>query len=64
MQHFIKGKNIGLLGSYSAVLQFNSYNDIQFPSFLFRLYKKDTDTFVNFNINFEDPLLGNFTAYF
>jgi hypothetical protein len=64
IDYFQKGKNIGLLGSYSAVLQFNQYKDIEFPSFLFRLYKSATNTFVQNSISFDDPLLGSFQADF
>jgi hypothetical protein len=64
IDYFQKGKNIGLLGSYSAVLQFNDYKDIMFPSFLFRVYQKVTNSFVQSSISFDDPLLGSFEATF
>lgn len=64
IDYFQKGKNIGLLGSYSAVLQFNQYKDIEYPSFLFRLYQSATNTFVQNSISFDDPLLGSFQANF
>lgn len=64
IDYFQKGKNIGLLGSYSAVLQFNDFKDIMFPSFLFRLYRKVPNSFVKAFIAFEDPLLGPFQATF
>ena len=64
IDYFQKGKNIGLLASYSAVLQFNQYNDIEYPSFLFRIYQKSTNTFVQNSISFDDPLLGSFQAEF
>lgn len=62
IDYFLKGKNIGLLASHSSVLQFNSYNDIMFPSFLLRIYKKDINNFAPSSIAFDDPLLGNFQA--
>ena len=62
IDYFLKGKNVGLLGSFSAVLQFNTFNDIQFPSFLFRLYKMSTNKFEPNYIAFDDPLLGSFQA--
>ena len=64
IDYFQKGKNVGLLGSYSAVLQFNEYKDIQYPTFLFRKYQKAGDAFVESSISFNDPLLGNFQGEF
>jgi hypothetical protein len=64
INYFQKGKNIGLLPSYSAVLQFNQYKDIEYPAFLFRKYQKSENTFVESSISFDDPLLGSFQAYF
>ena len=53
-----------LLPSYSAVLQFNQYKDIEYPSFLFRVYKNSTNTFDESSVSFDDPLLGSFQANF
>lgn len=64
IDYFQKGKNIGLLGSYSAVLQFNDYKDIQYPTFLFRKYQADGNAFVEDSISFNDPLLGTFQGLF
>jgi hypothetical protein len=64
IDYFQKGKNIGLLGSYSAVLQFNEYKDIQYPTFLFRKYQADGNVFVESSISFDDPLLGTFEGDF
>ena len=64
INYFQKGKNIGLLPSYSAVLQFNQYKDIEYPCFLFRVYKQSVNSFVESSISFDDPLLGSFAATF
>ena len=64
IEYFQKGKNVGLLPSYSAVLQFNQYKDIEYPSFLFRVYKNSTNTFDESSVSFDDPLLGSFQANF
>lgn len=59
-----KGKNIGLLASYSSVLQFNPYKDIEYPTFLFRKYQASENIFVESSISFDDPLLGTFQGKF
>lgn len=65
IDYFQKGKNVGLLGSFSAILQFNTFKDIQYPSFLFRVYKMlPINNFVPNYISFNDPLLGSFEADF
>jgi len=64
IDYFKKGKNIGLLASYSAVLQFNQYKDIEYPTFLFRKYQEAENAFVESSISFDDPLLGNFQGVF
>ena len=64
INYFQKGANVGLLPSYSAVLQFNQYKDIEYPAFLFRVYKKVTNTFDESSISFDDPLLVSFNANF
>jgi hypothetical protein len=65
IDYFLKAKNIALLGSHSAVLEFNRItNDVEYPSFLFRLYNGITDTFDKNSLFLDDPLLGNFYATF
>lgn len=55
-------KPTNLLGSHSGTLQFNDKGDRMFPSYLQLTYKKETNTFVNNSILFDDPLLGKFKA--
>jgi hypothetical protein len=55
-------KPTNLLGSHSGILQFNDKGDRMFPSYLQLTYKKETNTFVNNSILFDDPLLGKFNA--
>ena len=65
IDNFQKGKNIGLLASYLAVLEFDSITkDIKYPSYLFRLYNEITNTFEKNLLYFDDPLLGSFYADF
>ena len=62
--NFQRGQNVELLPSYSAVLEFNEYKDIQYPTFLLRKYVAAENAFVQSSISFDDPLLGSFTASF
>lgn len=63
IDYFLKGKNIGLLASYLAVLEFDTITkDIKYPSYLFRLY--NGNTFVKKLLYFDDPLYGSFYADF
>lgn len=69
--YILKGKDVSLLGSDLGVLQFSKdlskpslYNNILFPSTLLTRYQTSTNTFANFKIVIQDPLLGNFEASF
>ena len=62
IQYLQDGKPTNLLGSHNGTLQFNDKGDRMFPSYLNITYKKETDTFVNNSILFDDPLLGKFQA--
>jgi len=65
INYFLLGKDINLIGSHSGVLQFNTVNrNLQYTALLFKQYQNTTQKFVNFNISFEDPLLGKFVAEF
>ena len=65
IEYFLAGKDIKLLGSHSGVLQFSAVDkNILFPSFLIKRYQFSTYTYANFQIKFQDPLLGVFTASF
>jgi hypothetical protein len=65
MQYILAGKDIRLLGSHLGTLQFNSINNnIMFPSVLLQQYQSASNKFVNYEIDFSDPLLGIFTATF
>ncbi len=65
IDYILLGKDVNLLGSHSGVLQFNTINrNLQYISLLFKQYQHMTQQFVNYNISFEDPLLGIFTADF
>jgi hypothetical protein len=64
IQYFLKGKDIKLLGSHSGVVQFNSQGVIQYPSMLIKQYQSASNTFVNNQIVFQDPVLGKFSANF
>jgi hypothetical protein len=65
MQYILAGKDIKLLGSHLGTLEFNSNNNtIKYPSVLTQQYQSTPNKFVNFEINFKDPLLGTFTADF
>jgi hypothetical protein len=55
-------KPTNLLGSHNGTLQFNDKGDRMFPSYLQLTYKKETNTFVNNSIIFDDSLLGKFKA--
>lgn len=65
MQYILLGKDTKLLGSHVGTLQFNtSDNTIKFPSVLTQQYQSTPNKFVNYEINFTDPLLGTFNANF
>ena len=65
INHLLLGRNVGLLGSYSGVLQFDPITkDILYPSYLKRVYNKNVDNFVKSSLIFDDPLLGKFEAQF
>jgi hypothetical protein len=64
IQYFLKGKDIKLLGSHLGVLQFNSQGVIQYPSMLIKQYQSVSNTFVNDQIVFQDPVLGKFISNF
>lgn len=65
IEYFLAGKDVKLLGSHSGVLQFSTVdNNILFPSFLIKRYQFSTNTYANYQIKFQDPLLGVFTASF
>ncbi len=75
IQYILAGKDTKLLGSHSGVLQFNPAAPpsnpppppprlLKYPSALLTQYQKTQNTFVNYSITFQDPLLGNFTASF
>jgi hypothetical protein len=64
IQYFLKGKDIKLLGSHLGVLQFNSQGVIQYPSMLIKQYQSVSNTFVNNQIVFQDPVLGKFISNF
>jgi hypothetical protein len=57
-------KSISLLGSHLGVLQFDKNNDLKYESFLTRVYDKEINNFVKFQLQFNDPLLGKFVADF
>ena len=60
-EYILLGKDINLLASHSGVLQFNTTTKTMlYPALLLKNYNKDLDTFVNYSITFDDPLLGNF----
>ncbi len=64
IQYFLEGKDIKLLGSHLGVLQFNAKGVIQYPSMLIKQYQSVSNTFVNNQIVFQDPVLGKFSANF
>ena len=65
MQNILAGKDIKLLASHSGTLQFSPIdNNIMFPSTLIQQYQSASNKFVNYEIDFTDPLLGIFTATF
>ena len=65
IEYILAGKDVKLLGSHSGVLQFNQTTRLlQYPSVLLKQYQQPSNTFINYNINFVDPLLGSFTASF
>jgi hypothetical protein len=64
MRYILAGKDIKLLGSHLGTLEFTSTNTIKYPSVLTQQYQSTPNKFVNFEINFTDPLLGTFTAEF
>lgn len=65
MQYILAGKDIKLLGSHSGTLQFSTIDsNILYPSVLFLQYQATPNKFVNYEINFQDPLLGIFNATF
>jgi hypothetical protein len=64
IQYILNNKSISLLGSHLGVLEFNKNNDLKYQSFLTLIYKKDVDTFVKNQIQFNDPFLGYFIADF
>jgi hypothetical protein len=65
IKYILEGKDIKLLGSHIGILQFSSVdNNIMFPSFLLERYQSLSNAFVNYEITFQDPLLGNFSAFF
>lgn len=71
IQYILIGKDVSLLGSHAGTLQFskdlaypNEYNNILFPSILLRKYSVIASSFNNFEIIFNDALLGNFSALF
>jgi hypothetical protein len=65
MQYILAGKDIKLLGSNLGTLQFSAIdNNIIFPSVLIQQYQSLSNKFVNYEIDFTDPLLGVFTGTF
>jgi len=65
INYFLLGKDINLLGSHFGVLEFDEITrNLKYTSLLFKQYQHLTRQFVNFNISFEDALLGNFKAEF
>jgi hypothetical protein len=64
IQYFLEGKDIKLLGSHLGVVQFNSQGVIQYPSMLIKQYQSASNTFVNNQIVFQDPVLGKFISNF
>lgn len=65
MQYILAGKDIKLLGSHLGTLQFSATNNnIMFPSVLIQQYQSASNKFVNYELDFTDPLLGVFTASF
>ena len=65
IDYILLGKDIKLLGSHSGVLQFSeTTRTLLYTSLLFKQYQYDSQSFVNYNISFEDPLLGIFIADF
>lgn len=65
MKYILAGKDIRLLGSNLGTLQFSSINNnIMFPSILIQQYQSIPNKFVKYEIDFTDPLLGNFVATF
>ena len=64
IKYMLEGKNISLLGSHLGVLQFDENNDLKYQSFLTRVYDKKVNNFMKYQLEFNDPLLGYFTAEF
>jgi len=64
IDYILQNKSFDLLGSHLGTLEFNNNNTLKYPSYLARVYKEDVDNFVNFQLAFNDPLLGFFTATF
>jgi hypothetical protein len=75
IQYILAGKDTKLLGSHSGVLQFNPAAPpsnpppppprfLTYASALLTQYQKTPNTFVNYSITFQDPLIGNFVASF
>jgi hypothetical protein len=65
IDYILLGKDIKLLGSHSGVLQFSeTTRTLLYTSLLFKQYQYGSQSFVNYNISFEDPLLGIFIADF
>ena len=64
IQYFLAGKDIKLLGSHSGPLQFGADNVIKFPSYLIKQFQFTANKFINYELTFQDPLLGNFTSFF
>jgi hypothetical protein len=62
--YILENKNFDLLGSHLGTLQFNDNNSLKYASTLTRVYKKNVNNFVNYQILFNDPLLGTFNANF
>jgi hypothetical protein len=65
IDYILLGKDINLLGSHSGVLQFSeTTRNLIYISLLFKQYQYGSQTFVNYNISFQDPVLGTFIANF
>ena len=64
IQYILKGKDFKLLGSHSGCFQFGTNNKIKFVSRLFKQYQSENNTFINYQIIFNDPLLGAFSGFF
>ena len=64
IQYILAGKDIKLLGSHSGALQFDKNNVIMYPSFLIKQFQFTPNTFINYEITFQDPVLGVFTSFF